>query len=102
VETYSTPQLNDQLSGLTTFPLGSDVGIMLTSYYVDKFFFYRYDGSSLDFLGSVDIPLWTNSALGLAYSASRDSFYYSYTDGATYTISELDIELAFSSIEETT
>ncbi|MCD4734112.1 hypothetical protein K8R78_07755 [bacterium] len=102
VETYSTPQPQDNLSGLTTFPLGSDAGIILTSYYADKFFFYRYDGSSLAFLGAVDIPLWTNFALGLAYSASRDSFYYSYTDGATHTISEMDIDIVLTSIEETT
>ncbi len=99
VSTYPAPQSNDNLSGLTTFPLGTETGVLLTSYYDRRFFFYSFDGSSLTFLTAVDTPLFCNTPLGLAYSASRDSFFWSYTDGATYTISELDIEIELTALQ---
>ncbi len=99
VSTFSTPQSNANLSGLTTFPLGTETGVLLTSYYDSRFFFYSFDGTSLTYLTAVDVPLFCNTPLGLAYSASRDSFFWCYTDGAVYTISELDIEIEMTSLQ---
>ncbi len=99
VSTYSAQQSTENLSGLTTFPLGSNTGVMVTSYYDKSFFFYRFNGSSLTFLTSVEVPLFSNNSLGLAYSDERDSFFWSYTDGATYTISELDIDITVTALQ---
>ncbi len=99
--TLSEPQA--QLSGLTTFPLGANLGLMVTSYNDLNFYFYEFDGSSMVYLGSTPVPVSCASSRGLAYSASRDSFFWSYQDsGGTSHIDELDITFVETAIEETT
>ena len=98
--TLSEPQ--NQLSGLTTFPHGANLGMMVTAYDDLNFYFYEVDGSNMVYLGSTPVPVSCNTSYGLAYSASRDSFFWSYRYGGIYYIDELDISITGSNIEETT
>ncbi len=102
LSTFSIPQPYENLSGLASFPLGSNTGIILTSYYDTRFFFYSYNGSTLSFLTAVDVPVFCNTPLGLTYSGNRGTFFWSYTSGATYTISELDIEIELTALQRHT
>lgn len=90
-------------SGLTAFPYGSDVGIMVTSYNSHNFYFYGFDGSTLTSLGFVPCPLACTSSLGLTYSATRNTFFWSYqTSSSGYYITELDIEITGSALTPAT
>jgi hypothetical protein len=99
--TLSEPQ--DNLSGLTTFPFGANTGVMVTTYDDLNFYFYEFDGSSMLYFGSAPVPVSCDNSYGLAYSDTRDSFFWSYRDtGGTHHIDELDITFVETAIEETT
>ena len=95
---FDIPELGlAQPSGLTTFPFGSDLGIMVTAYGTHNFYFYSFDGSTLTSLGFVPCPLSCTVSMGLAYSSTRDTFFWSYGDASSgYCITELDIEITGS------
>ncbi len=99
---YSLSEPQDQLSGLTTFPHGANTGVMVTTYDDLNFYFYEFDGSSMVYLGSTPVPVSCTSSMGLAYSDTRDSFFWSYYSGGIYHIDELDITFVETAIEETT
>ena len=88
--------VGDQMSGLAVFPMESNVGVAVTTYDVHTLYFYEYDGSSLTVLGSAPCPTPVSSSLGLAYSESRDTFFWSYSSGGGYHIAELDIDLGLA------
>ncbi len=104
VQYFDIPELGSaQPSGLTTFPFGSDLGIMVTSYGLFNFYFYSYDGSTLTSLGFVSCPAPCLTSLGLAYSETRDTYFWSYEDSAgDFWISELDIEITGSALTPAT
>jgi len=99
---YTLTEPQAQLSGLTTFAHGANTGVMVTTYDDLNFYFYEFDGSSMVYLGSTPVPVSCTSSMGLTYSASRDSFFWSYVAGGTYYIDELDITFVETAIEETT
>ena len=104
VQFYGIPELGSESpSGLTTFPYGSDTGIMVTSYDSHYFYFYSFNGSTLTHLGSVSCPVTCSSSYGLTYSSIRDTFFWSYKDSSNdYWITELDIEIPGTSLAPAT
>lgn len=95
VQFYEIPELGSEYaSGLTTFPYGSDTGLMVASFDSHYFYFYSFDGSTLISLGFVPCPLTCKYSYGLTYSSIRDTFFWSYKDTSDdYWITELDIEI---------
>lgn len=100
IKYYDIPELSSaQPSGLTTFSYGSDTGVMVASYGSHNFYFYSYDGSTLTSLGFVSCPLTCMTSLGLTYSSSRDTFFWSWDDySGDFWITELDIEITGSAL----
>jgi hypothetical protein len=92
--TYNITQPQDNLSGLAVFPYSGDLGIVVTSYDDHHFYFYVYDGSTVSYLGSAACPGMSGlqSSLGICYADSRDTFFWSWSDGTTYYLTELDID----------
>lgn len=85
-------EIPTQLSGLAVFDPGTgNTGIAVTTYNTHNIWLYDFDGSSMNYLGMVALPGGANSSLGLCYSTTRGTFFWSYTLGGTYTISELEI-----------
>lgn len=102
VETYETPEITVQQSGLTVFPFGDDLGVAVTTYSVKNLYFYKFDGSSLVSLGFVNCPMACTNSLGLAYSETRNTFFWSYQAAGSFYISELDIDITPISLEPAT
>ncbi len=104
IQYYDIPELGSaEPSGLTTFPYGSDIGIMVASYNLHNFYFYSFDGSTLTSLGFVPCPLSCLTSMGLTYSATRDTFFWSWDDtSGDYWITELDIEITGTSLTPAT
>ena len=90
------PGINLQISGLATFPLPTEnqpCGLMVTCYNQPTFYFYTYNGSSITPIGSAPCPTTVTQSLGLTYSQTRDTFFWSYVYGGAYYVAELDIEM---------
>lgn len=94
VEAWYLPGITTQLSGLTTYPILGSQGIAVTAYEsgaTDHYiWFYEFDGSSMSLLGSATLPSCVQS-LGLTYSDTRDTYFWSYLSGGQFYISELEI-----------
>ncbi|MCD4707558.1 MAG: hypothetical protein K8S62_07445 [Candidatus Sabulitectum sp.] len=104
VQYYEIPELGSaQPSGLATFPCGSDLGIVVTSYNTYNFYFYSFDGSTLTSLGFIACPLTCTSSLGLAYSPGRDTFFWSHSNSSgDHSISELEIDITGFALAQST
>ncbi len=91
---YNLPGITTQLSGLTVYPIPGSLGIAVTAYQnsaADHYiWFYEFNGSSMILLGSAELPT-CNSSYGLSYSENRDTYFWSWGDGSTFYISELEI-----------
>jgi hypothetical protein len=86
-----------RLSGIAVFPYDDNLGVVVTTYNVHNFYFYEFDGTTLTHLGTVPCPaLGQSSSLGLCYANSRDTFFWSWSDGSTYHLTELDIDFNVS------
>ena len=81
-----------QLSGVATFPNGN-LRLVFTAYYDPSFYFYEFNGSSLDYMGSAATGIPVTTSLGLTYSDSRDTFFWSYQDGSGYHVAEFSYSL---------
>gem|GEM_PF-307110 len=92
-EQIPTPEVTGQPSGLCVFPRGTNLGIAITTY-TDLVFFYEWDGSTMSFLdGTTCIPECQYS-MGLAYSTTSGTFFWSYLDNSdVYHISEFTTDL---------
>lgn len=97
-EFFTLSEVPSQMSGLTVFPHGDNMLLMVTTYGTFNFYFYEFDGSSLTYLTYEPCPTGCSSSLGLTYSAERDTFFWSYNSGG-YKISELDITFTFTSVQ---
>jgi hypothetical protein len=89
------------MSGMTVFPKGSNLGIMVTAHGSQNFWFYEFDGSSLTYLGSAACPLTVSQSRGLTYSAQRGTFFWSYSVGGTDHIAELGIDFVYTNTQPT-
>jgi len=100
---FNADEPSSDLTGLTVFPHDSELWIMVTTESNSKFWIYEFDEphNELDFIAEINTPSCSTS-LGLAYAPSRDSFFWSYTYSSSYYITELDIDISQSNIEETT
>lgn len=94
VQGWNLPGITTQLSGLTTYPILGSQGIAVTAYEsgaADHYiWFYEFNGSSMDLLGSATLPS-CNQSLGLAYADARDTYFWSFYTGGVFYISELEI-----------
>ena len=76
-ENISTPEVTGQPSGLAVFPYGGNLGIAITTY-TNLLFFFQWDGATMSFIGSTNcIPDCQNS-MGLTYSATNGTFFWTY------------------------
>lgn len=83
----------NQLSGIALFPYEGNLGVMVTCYNVHNFYFYQFDGATLSYVGTVPCPsVGLSYSYGLCYANSRGTFFWSWSDGSTYSLSELEIE----------
>ncbi|MEN8207808.1 MAG: hypothetical protein ABFR50_01005 [Candidatus Fermentibacteria bacterium] len=99
-ENIPTPFVTGQPSGLTVFPAGANLGIVITTY-TNIFFFCEWDGSTMTLIGSTVCLPSCACSYGLAYSTSRDTFFWSYIDAANdYHLAEFTFEVA--SLEQST
>jgi hypothetical protein len=92
-------EIQAELSGLTVFPLDADLGLAVTCYDDQNFYFYRWNGSGTEFLGSAPCPDETRSScnFGLAYSESEQMIYWSYISTTDQVmIAEVSFDLGFS------
>lgn len=92
---YDLPGITTQLSGLTTYPISSSLGIAVTAYgsiSTDEYiWFFEFDGSNMTLLGSAELPDCKYS-IGLTYSDTRDTYFWSWQDDSDiFHISELQI-----------
>ncbi len=96
----ATPEIASQLSGLTIFPYLGDIGVAVTAYNSHFIWFYRWNGTDLDYIGKAPCPFTVDSSLGLAYSMNLGTLFWSYkqTDGK-YGISELSLQFTSLSRE---
>jgi hypothetical protein len=89
------PGITSQLSGLTTFPYSGTLGLAVTTYnpgLIGHFIWlYQYNRDGFDLIGTAQVPS-CDMSLGLAYSSSRGTFFWSWTDVSyNFHISELSI-----------
>jgi hypothetical protein len=88
------PQITAQPSGVTVFPYGSNFGVAVTSYTDLNIWFYEWNGSSLDLLGSASCPASCSYSYGLAYSEYTGTIFWSYSSGSTYYVSEVGFDIS--------
>jgi hypothetical protein len=93
VEYFPISEVAAQMSGLAVFPLEGNLGIMIAAHGQYDFWFYEFDGSSVNYLGSVPCPLTPSQSQGLTYAAERGTFFWSYFIGDEDWIAELDINI---------
>jgi hypothetical protein len=89
------PEVPTQPSGLSVFPYEGDLGIVVTAYSTYNFYFYRWDGTNMVYLGAELCPVSAMvSSYGLAYSDINQHLYWSYKDTAgAYHLSELSFDI---------
>lgn len=89
---WNLTEIPSQLSGLAVFDPGTgNTGIAVTTYNTHNIWFYDFDGASMSYLGMVALPGGASSSLGLCYSTTRETFFWSFNSSGGYTISELEI-----------
>ena len=94
-QNIAIPEVPSQPSGVTVFPLGSNVGVVVTAYQTLSIFFYEWDGATMAFLGSAPCPAAAvYRSYGLAYSEGNGHIYWSYQDDpGNYRIAEFSFDL---------
>ena len=92
--TVAIPDVTDQPSGLTVFPYGSNLGIAVTCYNTHNIYFYDWDGSTMEFLGSAVCPAsGIGYSMGLAYGANGNLFWTYWVGTSEYHLAELSFEI---------
>jgi len=76
----------------SVFPFGSDLGIIIGGSEYPDFYFYSFDGSTLEFLGSSPVPQSAVASYGISWSDLTQSFYWIYRDGSIYRLCEFTVE----------
>lgn len=94
-ENIAVPELAGSPSGLTVFPCGSNIGVAVTAYTDNLIYFYEWDGSTMNHLGSASCPAACSSSLGLGYSIASDTIYWAYEDASgLYHLAEFSFLIA--------
>lgn len=85
MDSWTLAELPDGYAcGLSVFPYEGDMGVIVGGYYYDDFYFYLYDGSNMEYMGSAPVPQSASSSYGVSYSMDTDSFYWIYRSGDYY------------------
>ncbi|RKX63491.1 MAG: hypothetical protein DRP42_07555 [Tenericutes bacterium] len=94
-ETINIPEVPTQPSGLTVFPIGSNLCVAVTAYLTHFIYFYEWDGSTLTFIGSADCPASNvASSYGLAYEETSGNIFWTYKDNSyAYHLAEFSFEM---------
>ncbi|MBD3276784.1 MAG: hypothetical protein GF388_00640 [Candidatus Aegiribacteria sp.] len=94
-EDIPVPQAPGQLSGLTVFPFGANLGVIVASYSETSLFFFEWDGVAMYYLGSASLPVsGIDNSLGIAYYEVDGSIFWSYMDtGGDYHLTRLEFEI---------
>ncbi len=75
------PEVSGQLSGITVYPEGSDLGVIVAAYSDSSLHFYVWDGSTMDYVGAAAYPVGSlGSSFGLAYYETDGTLFWSYKD----------------------
>ena len=85
------PEVSGVLSGITVYPYGSDIGVLVAGYNDSSLHFYLWDGSALNYMGAAAYPVASlASSLGLAYWENTGTLFWSYKDASNnYHLAEL-------------
>ena len=93
-EFISISGLPGQISGLSVFPYEGNIGLVITFYQTDAFYFYEWDGSSMTMLGEAATPYSVYRSYGLAYCEYNEMLYWAYqTSGGDRYIAELSFTI---------
>ena len=79
-------------SACSVFPFGSDLGVIIGGYGFPDFYFYSFDGSTLEFLGSSPVPQSASNSYGISWSDLTQSFYWIYRDDSIFRLCEFTVE----------
>jgi len=89
--------------GCGVFPFGSNIGIIVGGYFMFDFYIYVFDGSNLEYIGSIPVPLACNESYGIDYDNNTGIFYWLYEDaGWIYRLSSFYLTFVETSLEQTT
>jgi len=101
-EEISVPEVSGTLSGVTVYPAGANLGVVVAGYNDSNLHFYEWDGSTMDYIGSAACPVSSlASSFGLAYAEVSDTIFWSYRDtSGDYHITELAFDT--SALEQST
>lgn len=77
---FSITEPGSQMSGITLFPYNGNMGIIVTVYDYQDWFFYEFEaGVGLTYLGSASPGLsYFETSLGITYSPDTGTFFWSY------------------------
>ncbi len=79
--------------GCSVFPFGSDLGVIIGGYTYPDFYFYSFDGSTLEYLGAAPVPQSASSSYGISWSDLTQSYYWIYKDSSsTFRLCEFTVE----------
>lgn len=91
-----------QLSGLTTYDNGGCKYLVINTYSSNYAYFFDLD-DNLNFLGTAEYPYPTAfyKSYGLAYSPTRDTFFWSFKNTSDYCYL-IELQLSTTSLEQST
>lgn len=92
-DNIAIPEVVTQPSGLTVFPYGSNLGVALAAYNDNNIYFYEWNGSTMNYLGSASCPVANAGSYGLGYSSISNTIYWSYLDGSTFHLAEFSFSI---------
>lgn len=94
LESWSLSELPSGYScGCSVFPFGTDQGVVIGGYAYTDFYFYSFDGSTLEYLGSAPVPQGIGSSYGISWSDDTQSFYWIYKDtGDNFRLCEFTVD----------
>lgn len=103
LESFNLPELPDGYAcGCSVFPFADGLGVIIGGYYYDDFYFYDFDGTTLEYIGSEPVPQTVSASYGVAYSANTDSFFWIYSEGSNYGLCEFTVDFVETSLERDT
>ena len=93
-ESWTLSELpSDYACGCSVFPFGAGLGIIIGGYQYADFYFYSFDGSTLEYLGAAPIPQSASSSYGITWSDLTQSYYWIYKDsGGDFRLCEFTVE----------
>lgn len=89
--------------GCSVFPFAGQIGIVIGGYAYADFYFYLYDGSSLEYMNSAPVPQSISSSYGISWSCDTGSFFWVYTNtSGDYYLCEFTADIQELALEQST